>query len=360
MKLSRRQFFWIFATFEFGMTALLTVTPAIEAAKQDAWISFIVASLAALMITLMALKLSLYYPKQTLVEITQTILGKWAGKIAIIPYLLMWYSVIGIILRQSSDFIAISMFDKTPIYMIALLILFLLIYVTYQGGISGIARCSEIAGPIIYLILITALFLSLSNIHLQPILPIYADSQWLNIVKGSLSPLSFFGESIMVLMLTPFAKDKNITSSVMWGVAIACFTTCISVAIVIMTFGPILGSRIWYPFLLIVRFISIIGFIQNIDVLIVTAWILSTFIKLSLYFFITSYGTAQWLNIKNWRRVIWFVAPISYTFGLIFPNVAVSSMEYPKYYWIPVVLPVNMVGIPLFLLAIRFLRHRLR
>jgi spore germination protein KB len=62
MKISSLQIFWMVAIFEFGMTLLLTQSPAIAAAKQDAWMSLTVAGLAGVGITFVAGKLSLLYP----------------------------------------------------------------------------------------------------------------------------------------------------------------------------------------------------------------------------------------------------------------------------------------------------------
>ena len=101
MKISKYQIFWMIASLEIGMVLLLTQSPAIEEAKQDAWISFVFAGLAGIGITFAAGKLSLLYPNQTFIQYSQSILGKWLGRIIVIPYFIHWLSVIGVIFRQS-------------------------------------------------------------------------------------------------------------------------------------------------------------------------------------------------------------------------------------------------------------------
>jgi spore germination protein KB len=178
-------------------------------------------------------------------------------------------------------------------------------------------------------------------------------------LKGGLSPVSFFGESVSIMMLICFMAEPNkVASQAVWGVEVASFLTCISTLEVLMVFGAGLSAKLWYPYFEMVRFISVMDFIQNIEILVTIAWVLSVFIKLSVYLFITSYGAAQWLNIKVWRKVIWFVALAALPLSMIYPNIDASSIDYVEKYWIPYVLPINMVGIPLLLWIVGTIRKK--
>ncbi|GMA60495.1 GerAB/ArcD/ProY family transporter [Alicyclobacillus fastidiosus] len=144
-----------------------------------------------------------------------------------------------------------------------------------------------------------------------------------------------------------------------WGVATAAVLAFLATLAVILTFGPELASRMWYPFFSMTRFISIMEFIQNVDSIFVIVWFTSMFIKLSVYVFVASYGTAQWLSITNWRKVLWVVAPVGFITAIAIKNVQVDVSEYyMKMFWIPFVLPINMIGIPVLLLIIGVLRNR--
>ncbi len=359
MKISGVQVFWLMFSMEIGMTMLLTVSPSVLEAKQDAWISCIIAGVIVLGITFIATKLSLIHSNQTLIEFSQTILGKWLGTIIVIPYFVMWYSVTGIILRESSDFLHLALFHKTPLFVIAFTMVMLMVYVTYQGGIESIGRCSEVFGPIIFLVILLTFILSFTNIHWQRLLPMYADSGAMSILKGAIPPAAFLGESVMMMMLTCFMEEPNKSPSrSMWGVGIASLFVCIATVMVLTTFGPSLSSKMWFPYFDLVRYISTMEFIQNIESIVIVIWVLSIFIKLSLYLFITSYGTAQWLGIKNWKKVIWIVAPIVLILAMWYPNIDVSSIDYPKKFWTPYVVPINIVGIPLLLWIIGGIRKK--
>ena len=66
---------------DIGMTLLMTFTPGLQAAKQDAWISMLVAGCIAVLIAVVTTKLVLLHPEQTFIQFSQTIMGKWLGKI---------------------------------------------------------------------------------------------------------------------------------------------------------------------------------------------------------------------------------------------------------------------------------------
>ncbi|MNR38292.1 Spore germination protein [compost metagenome] len=106
-----------------------------------------------------------------------------------------------------------------------------------------------------------------------------------------------------------------------------------------------------------VRFINYLEFIQNMDVWIMFIWIFSVFVKLASYLFINSYGTAQLIGIKNWRRLIGVVAAVIFTISLVPANI-IGLLDYAKFVWIIYIFPVFIVGIPLILLLISHLRGR--
>ncbi|MBD2867242.1 GerAB/ArcD/ProY family transporter [Paenibacillus arenilitoris] len=359
MKISGYQLFWLIFTMIFGMTAIFTVSPAVFLAKQDTWISIIVATLIGLFLTFVAVKLSLLYPEQTFIEYSQTILGKWLGKILLIPYFLMWISVTGIILREYADFVFISLFSSTPLWMIILIMLGAVVYVTCTGGLKSIGRCGEIIGPISAIGCLLIFIFSVKDWNWLRILPVYANTGFLPIVKGSFIPASFLAESFMVVMLIAFMSNpRRAMLSSLAGVAAASVAVLAMTVIVILVFGPNLPAKFIYPLYSVVTYISVMEFIQNVDVLAVLLWIIGIFIKLSLYFFITSYGTAQLFRIKRWKRAVWLIAPIVFVISLL-PRNTNDTMDYARF-WLAAVFPVNLIGIPLLLWMIGTIRQKNR
>ena len=65
-------------------------------------------------------------------------------------------------------------------------------FIIYQGGVEGIGRLSEIIGPIVLLMITFVIILNVGNMNWDYMRPIYHDSGWLPILKGSYTPVAAF------------------------------------------------------------------------------------------------------------------------------------------------------------------------
>lgn len=345
---------------EIGMTVLLTISPTILVAKQDAWISTFLAGLIAVGVAFVSTKVSLLYPYQTLIEYSKSILGKWLGKLIVIPFFIQWYTVLAIILRQAGELVQTTILQTTPLFPIILIMLILVIYVTYHG-VESVARMSETLGPGIILMMFLVLALSINNIEWKRILPMVSDTGWVNLVKGSFSPASFLSECVMMTMFTSFMSEpKKSPFYSMLGVGFSCILVSLSTLMIILTIGPNISSKMWYPFFEMTRNISVFQFIENLDAVVIVIWFSSVFVKLTLYFFMTCYGTAQYFNLRNWKWMIVIVAPIIVILTYLPKNVDEASITYPKQFWLPYVFPINIIGIPIFLWIVGTIRKKIK
>ncbi|WP_219835716.1 endospore germination permease [Paenibacillus sp. R14(2021)] len=358
MKISTWQLFWIFTTLEISMSIWLTISPTVENANQDAWISFAVAGLIGLVETLILVRVSQRHSSHTLVEFTQKLFGKWAGKLISLMYIAVWYSVCSDILRIFSLFIKQVLFHDTPVWVISALMVSAMVYINIAGSVEAIARFSEIAGPLILIGIVITFALNIPNLHLSLLLPMYADSGVVPIIKGSFVNASFLGESMMIMMLTPFiAKPEKLLKPILLAICIPSLIAIVATIMVIATFGTSIGSTMYFPYFAMVRFINYLEFVQNMDVWIVFIWIFSVLVKLSIYLFINSYGTAQLFGSKKWRGMIGFTAPVIFAISLLPTNIY-GVMDYANFVWIPYIFPIFIVGLPVIFLLVSLIRGR--
>lgn len=358
MKLSGLQIFWLMFTFETGNLILLTISPAIKEAKQDTWIAYLIASLLGVLIVYVATKIALLYPHHTLIQFSKLILGKGLGVVIVITYLFQWYSVVPFILRESADFLNTILLPETPSWAMVVSMVILTIYINLIGGIEGIARCSEVFGPIVILSITLSIVLLFKDFNTLNLLPVFVDTGVLPIWKGTLSPLAFLGESVIMLMLVSFTNEpEKVLKGAVWGITLAAIMGNVAVLSVLLTFGHEISAKMLHPAFDMVSYISVMDFIQNVEIIAVLVWVLSVFIKLSLYFFLACYGTAQLFKIINWKRIVWVVSPLFVILALLIPNVS-FDISYTTKYWIHFALPVNMIGIPLILLITSRIRKK--
>ncbi|MDR6881269.1 endospore germination permease [Bacillus sp. 3255] len=357
MKLSGNQLFWIIVTTEVIAMIGLRISPAIIIAKQDAWLSMLIAGGIGIALSLPVIHLSMLHPNQTLTLFSQSLLGKWFGRILVIPFLIVWYILSAALLRSFADFLHLVLVDRTPLWMIMILLVGVTIYMTYSAGITGIGRFCELMGPVIMLTLLISIILNVGNVDLRYLQPVYFDSGWLNIVKGSLAPSIWFAGPFTFLVIISFMQQpQKALSRSIWGICTTVLIVSISTLMVILVFGPNLSAKIRFPYFMFVRTIDILNFIQNVDIFIMFIWIFGVFAQLSLYFFIASYETAQWLKMKEWRKMIWIGAPIIFIMAFLIPD-ETAFTQYDKF-WTSVIFPVCGITIPLFLWIIAMIRKK--
>ncbi|GGB69299.1 GerAB/ArcD/ProY family transporter [Fictibacillus barbaricus] len=357
MKLSNVQIFWILTTHALGVTLMLTIRQTISISRQDAWISVLIGGAFSLLIVYVAVKLSQMFPKMTFVEYTQLLLGKKLGKLVLLLYFAQWYTVNGVILREFSELMKLTM-PQTPTFVIIIGMLLIVVFATYHG-IEIIGRCSEFIGPIIIISILVTFILNINNMDISKLSPVFEETGTAAILKGAIPTAGFVGQNFVVFMLIAFlSKPKDGLKAALWGTAIPSIVVALATLIVIATFSPFLPSHMWYPYFRLIRVISVLDFIQNVDVIFIVVWLTSVFMRLALIFFAATYGAAQFFNVKNWRRLIWINAPVVFLISLLPQSVVMSDILYPVYITQRIALPIVMFGIPLFLLILAKVKKR--
>ncbi|MDR6549236.1 endospore germination permease [Paenibacillus qinlingensis] len=358
MRISGKQLFWMLASMQVSMTILLTIQPAIMASKQDSWLSMLIATLIGICIAFVCTRINRKYPGQTLVTYLPQLVGTWMARFLFFIYGAFWYVVLAMVLRQYADFILATILPQTPILVPIVAMMLVAIYVT-KTGVEGIARCSEILGPFLLIMIILTLLLSIQDIHLKQILPLYVDSGWKVILKGSLPTSTFLGDCVMLVFLLAFLKhpDQGVKPAV-FGVAVTGLLTSASAFVLVTLFGAQMAAGQTYPYFNLVRYISVYNFFQNLDAILIPIWIIGVFMKVSLYFFVCTYGTAQVFKVVQWPRMLWVVAPVILIIAMVPRSYFDSSIFFPQKIAVPFIFPIHMVAIPLVLWGLSWLRNK--
>ncbi|NBD25026.1 GerAB/ArcD/ProY family transporter [Paenibacillus glycinis] len=348
MKLTGIQVVWIIATAELVMEVWLRISPAIEIAEQDAWMSMLLAGLIGIVLTFLAVRVSMLHPGQTLVKYSQKLLGKGFGRAIVLPYFAAWYMLSIDVLRSFADFIHLILLDQTPVWLIELLMVALMAYITFAGGITSIGRFCEIAGPVTVITMFFTFILNAGNVDWSQLTPVFNDIGWKQVAKASVAPGSFFGETFMLLSVIAFMnKPEKAMSKSMIGLFITIVGVFAATSMVLLVFGSHLSAGFKFPYFMIVRSISILNFIQNVDIFVIYIWIFGVFAKLSLYLFLTSYEMSNWFNVKDWRKMILFGAPLIFISAIMVPNQTWIVMF--QKLWQDAIIPFCGIGVPLLL-----------
>lgn len=336
----------------------ITFFPALNGppGNQDVWMSELLSFPASLLLTTPIYLLWKRFPSQSLIEYCQTILGK-AGIIIGFVYVLYFIHSLSVFLYQWSAFLTTAVMPETPVLFI-LLLLFPFCAYAVSKGIEVIARLAEFFAPLVFGgLIVIFLFLS-KDMDLKVFTP-FMEKGILPIIMGSFLIASRTSEILILAMLLPYlnAKKRNTQIVFLSSFSLMAFFWVISTVTVLATLGLDLTRLLQFAYFTAVRLVNIGDFIERIESIHLAIWILSGFLRISLYYYITLMGLSQAIGLKNYKAIILPTLTILLPISLaIQSNIAdLNEYSYSIESWFNIVF---IFLIPTFLLSIAMLRKQ--
>lgn len=337
-------------------TAILLV-PAITArhAKQDMWLSPLWASLIAFLTVYVAVQLHQLYPQKTLIEYSEDILGKFLGKAVGLIFLFFYLHVSGIIIREYGEFIVGNFLLHTPLVFV-MGSMILVCSFAVRGGVEVIGRLAQMIVPVVIIMILIILILLIPDMEVANMFPIM-EKGIMPSLMGSMIPQGWFTEFLLIAFLLPYVADRDKAKK--WGmisVTAAMLTLSFINIVVLFVLGGI-TARFVYPVASAVRYISIADFLEHLEAVIAALWVAGVFLKIAVFYYAVVLGTAQWMNLSDYRPIIF---PMGFLLLLFAVWSAPNLMELTHFLGGSSVfyrLSIQM-GLPLFLLFIAKWRKR--
>ncbi|WP_088043244.1 endospore germination permease [Bacillus sp. EAC] len=360
LRISGFQFFCTIVLFQISMTGLL---PYAINVKQDAWISALIGLFLGCLLFLVYIKLFEIYPAIHFTNYVQQILGKFAGKLVIIAYIIYFIYMAARILREFEQLLVITLFESSSLISLGILMMFLIMYGLFKG-FETIARTTEVIFFFIILIIsIIVAFEFIAKIHhinnLRPVL----ENGWRPVITASI-PIGItfpFGEMVTFLMIMPHLnKQQNALKigipALVFSGLILTFFTIINISIL----GISVLERTNYPLLVGVSYINIANFVQRLDSFIVIFMICGGFIKITIFFYCAVSGTAEIFNIRKTNDLIYPIGVIILICSILVARNQIESIK-ERIEIIPYILHIPLqIIIPICLLIIALIQRKFK
>ncbi|MFD6440836.1 endospore germination permease [Peribacillus sp. NPDC060186] len=285
-------------------TAILGV-PSITAkyAETDLWLSPILAALIGYLTVYIAIKLHKLYPKQTVIQFSEQIIGLIPGKILGFLFLFFYIQTTGLILRAYGEFVVDSFLFKTPISVIMALMVLLCAFIV-RGGIEVLGRAAQLFVPVFIFPIFILILLLIPDIEFKNIFPILGNGI-MPPIKGAIVPGGWFSEFFLMIFLLPFLADKKKGMKHGMMTVFAVMMTLIVVNLMVLFVLGSTTSTKFYPLMNASRYISVTAFFEHVESAVMAVWIVGTFVKISVFYYASAIGSAQWLNLSDYRPVVW-------------------------------------------------------
>lgn len=324
-------------------------------AKQDMWISPILASVTGFLVVYTVYQLNKAYPKETIIQYSGRILGQIPGKVLGFLFLLFLLLTNGLIIRQYGEFIVGSFLTKTPLTLI-MGSMVLTCALVVRGGLESLSRVAQMIVPVVVLLWALIFTLLIPDMEVKNMLPIMGKGMMPSLL-GAITPMAWFTHFVLLSFFLPFLTDRE------KGMKLGMISViCVMMTLFIINIGTLflfggLTSMLAYPVMSAVRYVSIADFLEHLESLVMAIWVASAFLKISAYYYALVLGTSQWLDISDYRVIVFPLGLLLLVFSLwSLPNL--QEVNYLLTYVVFNNLAYEMI-IPLLLLLIHTIRKKM-
>lgn len=284
-------------------TAILIV-PSISGkyAGRDLWLSPVWASSVGFLVMYVVYKLHQLYPKQTIIQYSEQILGVIPGKMLGFAYLLFLLHTTGIIFREYADFVIGIFLNKTPM-VVGIGSLAMICAVAVRGGVEVLGRAAQVFFPLFVLPLLGMIIMLVPELKVNKMLPVL-ENGIVPSLMGALSPQAWFSEFMLASFLLPCLSDHE--QGLKWGMLSvgAVMTTLTAVNLTILLLFGENSKNFVYPVLVAARYISIADFFEHLEAFVMAIWVAGIFVKVTVFYYALALGLAQWINLSDYRPTV--------------------------------------------------------
>lgn len=338
------------------ITAVLLV-PSIttEIADRDMWISTIIGSVSGIVAVFLAWKLHQQFKGKTIIQYSSEIVGSIPGKIIGVVYIIYYLHNNSLVLIQYAHFMVGYFLNDTPIIAIIVLLV-ITCALSVRSGVEVMGRSSQFFTPLIFIFIIIIFLLLSKDLDYKHMLPVMGNGL-LPVLKGASTPIAWFSHFFAISFFLPYlsSKSNGLKSGLFIVLAVITALTMTNLFSLLL-FGES-TSTYTYPVWSATRYISVGGFLEHVEALIMVVWLAGVFIKVSVFYYITVIGTAQWFELKDYRPIVF---PIGFILVVVsmwsFPTLQelrTFTMTTLSYY-----LPSVEIVLPTILLLIMLIKNR--
>ncbi|OME91930.1 MULTISPECIES: GerAB/ArcD/ProY family transporter [Paenibacillus] len=319
--IAARQFFILAFGLTIGTSILVTPSGLAHTAREDAWLASLFSIFINLLMVVLYIAIARVYPGQTIFEIHEKVLGKLLGKILSLLYLFYFLILTGTLLGNLGFFLSSEMMPETPIEAIQILFLIAAVMCA-RMGIIILARVGELMFPwiiFLFMVLVLSLIPQIDWNHIKPML----EEGWMPVAKAGFHA-SMFQELIVLMVFLPLVKgEKKGERALMGGAAAGGFVLSMTVLLSVLILGIEQTENSTFPAFALAKTINLGNFFQRVEGILITLWILTFFIKISLLYLSILQGIKTVFGLKEQNPLIY---PLAVLFVIVAWNTYINTV----------------------------------
>ncbi len=356
-QITNHQLFTLTASISLGGSILFSASTVAGVAKQDSWLSVLIAVSYGIPIMLMYYYLGSKFPGMTLIGITKKIFGKWLG-IPVVAVYIFLFITLATQMPWYNNYIGRLLHDTPIDYINIFFVAAIVIAVLY--GVETFARASEfliLTFTVFFIIYIVLLVKEINPVYLTPVM----ENGILPALKGSvlISPLITL-PSINILMLFPrhFSNMPQAKKAIIKGYLWSGGVTFVSVLMTVLVLGYALVARSSFPALLLASQISVGSFITRMEYIISIIWFFTHFMIGLAFFYSAVTSLSEMIGLKDHKKIAMPLGLIVLVYsGTVLPS-TIHQGDWVITAYTPFIITFGFL-IPLLLMIVYIIRKKL-
>ncbi|MDG5470557.1 GerAB/ArcD/ProY family transporter [Jeotgalibacillus sp. ET6] len=329
------QLFFLIVQTQVGVGILSMPSDIGKVAKQDAWISMVLAGVLVQIIILLYIFLLSRFPEDTYFGIVNFCFGSILGKIIMSTYLLYFIGVLVASLTNFHHIIATWIFTDTPKWVIMLLFSIPAVYMAREN-IVLIARFKMLIS-----FMLPILIFVLGWVYIQPqflyLLPIGGSG--LNAIIAGIKPAIFALMGFEAFLFFAFYVKTDRKKELRKGALATAFVTTFYVFTIITTQVFFYIKEIIvvpYPVLYIMKALKF-TILERIDLVFITVWMVIALSSFISFLFIAGNTMEQLLSKQKHTKMVYFIMVMAFL-GALIPTSMLEMKEFME-----VLLPGSLI-----------------
>lgn len=286
------------------------------------WVSIILGGLIAIVMVAITTSVAIKYPAKSMVEFGRELVPKLIADIISAIYLFEFIVVGALVLRLTSQVVGSFILVRTPHHIIGATLLITVIYLV-RSGIEPMGRMFIISTVLLIFPLILVGITILPDIELENFLPVFqfTAKDLLKSVGGTINSYSGF----QILFFTLFFVKEDKKNIIKYNIGSTLSVIVIYTLIFLATLGKYGANKLKYQLWSVMSLMRSIqlptAFVENIDIYVLSVWIITVFTTLASILFGASLVLSKLSGGKDQKLYVIPITVVVYLMAYIPRNV---------------------------------------
>ena len=350
-RISSRQFTWLLISVITSTSTVVITGTIIFSAQQNAWLSVLLGTLLGIGGLMLNLSLVKRFPRQTVAQFAQTLLGTWLGKVVGLFYGLISLFLAALCIRVVTEIIHMSILQSTPMWPLVFGFSLATVYGVWLG-IEPISRANDLLLPPSLLAAIILFVLAFPDGKLYRALPVL-QFDFAGILTAAIPPIGCIGEAYIILLLAPILnKPEELKSASLKGILLSGLILVLTSQGILFLLGVYRASAYLFPVLRIAGELHFLDVFERLEPIVLTLWFLINCIKMGVLTYCFTVSTSQSLGLKNHLPVLLTALIVIPLISRIPKNLAVLLTTWIDLVGFKMIIPTAFFVLPGILLLI--------